>query len=232
MSELKTDEQNKAEYVEKMGEELGSVFHALSNEVSTVRERCTQFVILFGKSQSRIDLMNQAAGSFFGMVQALLIQDIVLAIARLVGPMKSVGYPQLTLERLASENPALIHGDALRQEVAKLFEQAKAKASFALEWRHRRLAHRELELSLGRSPKLLNGVTREQVEGALSALRKVLNAVERAYCQRTTAYCNISPIGDAQTLLYVMREGLLRRKERFARRTRGEFAAEDAFPEI
>jgi len=234
MAEQRTDEQTKAQYVEAMGEELGSLFHALSNEVSLARERWTQFVILFGEKQSRIDLLNEAAGSFFGTLQELLLEHTLLAIARLIGPMKSAGHPQLALEALvnddASKGPVLISHAPLRQQTQTLLEGTRNLASFATDWRHRRIAHHDLHLSLGKSPKLLEPVTREQMKKALSALRGVLNHVESTYCHTVTADFTISPLDDAQALLYVIHDGLLRKKERHARLERGEFIDEDVSP--
>ena len=67
----------------------------------------------------------------------------MLGIARLVGPSRSVGKDTLTLRRL----PPLLTGQ-VQVDVSALIGQADEMAKFAVDWRHRHLAHRELDLVL------------------------------------------------------------------------------------
>ncbi|MEE9234823.1 MAG: hypothetical protein V3U28_05235, partial [Candidatus Acidoferrales bacterium] len=91
-------------------------------------------------------------------------------------------------------------------------------------------AHRDLDLSLGRSLEPLPPATREKVEESLSALRDVLNHIEGAYCNATTAYDLSATPGDAEALLYVIQGGVLRERDRRARWDRGELHDDDMKP--
>ena len=117
----------------------------------------------------------------------------------------------------------------LRGEIIDLIEKAKAVAAFAIDWRHRHIAHRDLNLALHTNTKLLEAATREKVEAALSALRDVLNHIELAQCGASTLYGGPSP-WDAESLLYVIRDGLLREKDRQARWNKGEPHEDDLIP--
>jgi HEPN superfamily AbiU2-like protein len=149
----------------------------------------------------------------------------VLAIARLVGPPNSVGKSNLTIQRF----PLLLTDQSLRDEISLLIERAKTSAAFAVDWRNRRLAHRDLDLALGKSPQPLDPATREKVEDSLSALRAVLQNIEWNYCVAHTAYYSPTP-GDAEALLHVIRGGLLRESEKRERWNRGEFRDEETKP--
>jgi hypothetical protein len=155
----------------------------------------------------------------------VLFEDTLLAIARLVGPLMSVGKPNLTVERF----PPLLVDVKLCDEVSSLIQKAKTSAAFAVDWRNRRLAHRDLDLSLKRNQLALAPATRERVEVSLSALRDVLNRIEVKCCNAATVYDSPTH-GDAETLLYVIRDGLLRDHERCERLKRGELRGEDMKP--
>jgi hypothetical protein len=88
--------------------------------------------------------MNEAAPQFFRIVQDELFDMIVLRIARLTDPPKSAGKSNLTIQQL----PARINEELFRREVADLVDAAVTAANFCRDRRHRRIAHRDLDLSL------------------------------------------------------------------------------------
>jgi hypothetical protein len=223
MSGWKSAEEVRAGYIEAMGQELGELFHATSSELTWIHWRWKQYRTLFGEKSSRTDLLNEAAPLFFRIVQNVFFEDTLLAIARLVGSPKSLNKPNLTVERF----PPLLADLNLRDQVCALIRKAKTSAAFAVDWRNRRLAHRDLDLILSPSPQALAPATREKVEESLSALRDVLNCIEMACCNATTAYDHSPTTGDAEALLYVIRDGLLRERDRRARRDRGELHDDD-----
>jgi len=227
MSRSKSAEEVRAGYIEAMGQELGELFHATSSELTWIHWRWKQYRTLFGEKPSRIDLLNEAAPLFFRIVHNVFFEDTLLAIARLVGSPKSLGKPNLSVERF----PPLLADKNLRDRVCKLIETAKKSARFAVDWRNRRLAHRDLDLILKQSPQPLADATRKKVEDALLALRDVLNCIERALCNAITMYDGSPTLGDAKALLYVIRDGLLRERDRRARLARGELDNECKPPE-
>lgn len=76
----------RAGYTERMGKDLGELFHATSSELTWIHWRWRQYRTLFGEKQSRIDLLNEAAPLFFRILHNVFFQDTLLVIARLVGP--------------------------------------------------------------------------------------------------------------------------------------------------
>lgn len=65
MSTHRTTEEAKQQYVEVMGEKLGSLYHALWNELAWLYAKWGEYVEIFGTKPSRVELVNQAAGHFF-----------------------------------------------------------------------------------------------------------------------------------------------------------------------
>jgi HEPN superfamily AbiU2-like protein len=226
MGGSKSPEEILAGYIEAMGQELGELFRAASSELTWMHWRWKQYRTLFGEKPSRIDLLNEAAPLFFRIVQDVFFEDTLLAIARLVGSSQSRNKPNLTVQRF----PPLLADLSLRDQVSELIGKAKTSAAFAVDWRNRRLAHRDLDLVLGARPKPLPPATRQKVEKSLSALRDVLNHIEMKYCNATTEYAYSPTLGDAEEVLYVIRDGLLREREKRERWNRGELRDEDTKP--
>jgi AbiU2 len=155
------------------------------------------------------------------------MEDTLLGIARLVGPIKSVGRSNVSIGHF----PPLISDPGLKKETEHLVENAKSLGKFAVDWRHRYIAHQDLELALGRSATPLSEVTRERIEKALSALSSVLNYVAVAFGDSETAYSAGIALGDAKELLYVIRDGLAHRSEKEERLKRCEPNSSDLKPE-
>jgi hypothetical protein len=162
--------------------------------------------------------MNDAAPQFFRMIQDELLDMIVLRIARLTDQPRSTGKSNLTIRQL----PARINEDVFRDEVVTLIDGAIAAAQFCRDQRHRRIAHRALDLSLGLPTQPLPDLTRGNVAAAIEGLSKVLNAVGFHYLRSTTEFGLVSNLGGAVALIRVLGDGVQKKAERAARLQRGE----------
>src|SRR5262245_11757372 len=92
------------DHIQTLGPQLGPVYNALTNEVTSLHGKWNQYRKLFMGSPKRIDLLNATAGYFFGVLQETLIEDILLHLAILTDPPMSVGRPNLTLRQLPNLN--------------------------------------------------------------------------------------------------------------------------------
>jgi len=219
-----TDDEVLVGQIAAMGPELGNLYHAISREVSSLHWRWGEYRVLFAEKPSRIDLMNQSAPFFFRVVHDAIFESTLIGIARLVGPPFSAGKSNLTIRRFE----ALIAGASLKAEIAALVERAQTAADFAIEWRKRQIAHRDLHLALNVSPNPLPTATAEKVNLALSALHEVLGKVEVAYLKSATIHAR-SPWG-AKALLTLVQGGLLREQEKRACWDRLEQHQDDVNP--
>ena len=206
-----------------MGAELGELFTALSAELQWMFIRWLQFRKLYVEKESRLEILNRSAPFFFWVVQQVLWDDTVLGIARLGGPPKSAGKPQLALARLVP----LLDDPGLKGRIVDQLATIDGKIDRATEWRHRHIAHRELSLALGRSPTELPGIAVEQIDELLDLMAAVLNDILNFYSRTTTAYRHASTIQDADDLLFVLRDGLRREEIRTRRLDEGRYDAED-----
>ena len=223
MSGHRTAEEVKRHHIEVMGDDLGSLYHAVWNELAWLYSKWGEYVELFGTKPSRIDLVNRAAGHFFRIVQDSLWEDALLHIARLTDPPKSVGKENLTIRKL----PQLIVQEPLKTKVSELIDVAVEKAEFCRDWRNRHIAHKDLKLALSSGAEPLKPASRAKVKEALSSISDVLNALSNHYMDSTTMFEGVGNGGGAVSLLYVIDDGLRAEEERNERRKAGDYRAAD-----
>lgn len=208
MSE-QTAEEVRREYLEKMGSELGELHYACRNECIILHWKWYEYAALFGSSPERVDLLNTAAPGFFYIVQDCMWEDILLHIARMTSPPKSAGKANLTLTQL----PTLVSSE-LRLQVGSLVQAAVDRCEFARDWRNRRIAHRDLGLALDKHSAPLFPASRQSVSQGLEAICEVLNCLEKHYCNSAVAYDFFEPLGGAEVLVRVLKDGLEMRERR------------------
>jgi plasmid stabilization system protein ParE len=223
MSRSQTPEEVRQQHLDSMGEDLGALYHALWNELVWLYAKWGEYVEMFGTKPSRVELVNQAAGHFFRVIQDSLWEDTLLHIARLSDPPKSKGKDNLTIRRL----PQLIHEPDVKKNVSELIEIAVRKADFCRDWRNRHIAHKDMGLALKSGAEPLKPASRAKVKEALGAIAEVLNAVSGHYMKSTTAFEGVGNWNGAVSLLYVIDDGLRAARERQERLRAGEYLVDD-----
>jgi AbiU2 len=207
-----------------MGADLGCIYYALRNDVIRLQMKWNQYRLLYAASPQQIELLNQAAGHFFGLIQEIMLEDVVLHLARLSDRERTAGRDNLSLQRL----PALVLDGKLASEVAELTKRALNACKFTRDWRNRHLAHRDLNLALASSVDPLPGVSRAEIETALVSIRSVLNRISKHYMDSETAYQLVIANGrDASALIRYIGSGLRADEKRLERWKNGEFLPED-----
>lgn len=223
MSNQKTPEQVKKEYIAIMGEPLGKLFNALWQEVAWLYTKWDEYVALYGTKPSRIDLMNKSAPIFFRIVQDSLWEVTLLHIARLIDPPKSAGKENLSIKRL----PLLVSDQYLIKTLEGKIHIAIQKSEFCRDWRNRRIAHRDLKLAIEEGINSLKPASRKMVREAIDSIADVLNIVTQYYNDSTTAFDAPSGSGGGESLLYIIDDGLKFDEEKTKRIQSGDIREED-----
>jgi hypothetical protein len=177
----RTAEEAKANYIDKMGEPLGTQFAELLQEVGSLYVGLGEFTELF-RDEARVKVLNQAAPAImFRIILVALWQSILLSIARLTDPPKSAGKKNLTIQNL----PELVNPE-VRADVQKLVDAALEKSEFCRDHRNRQLAHLDLDLRTNQSTEPLKfepleSATKKAVDEALDGIGSVLKQVHLHY---------------------------------------------------
>ena len=138
-------------------------FRELWNDIAWLHRRWDAYKKLF-RSQERVKLLNQTAPDFFHLIQKVLADDVLLAVARLLDPASTGNKPNLTLARLALEIEGL--GEhALADEIDIAREQLRTRCSSILQTRNKSLAHRDYDTAVGST--VLDPVTGKAIDEAI-----------------------------------------------------------------
>lgn len=173
------------------------VYAALSWELVRLHAKWGEYRKLYAHSPERIELLNGTAAFFFGVVQDVLWDDVILGLARITDKPVTSKKQNLTIQRLASMLPE----PEMAIQVKELVDVAVAKAASIKPWRDKRLAHNDLDLALEVSSELLPGISRQYIEDALEAVAAVLNHIQRHYYDTETAYNAFHAPTGAETLM-------------------------------
>lgn len=206
-----------------MGRDLGELYYALSGELVWLNWEWSQFTKLYATKQSRLNLMNETAPFFFVIVQRLLWHNALLSLSRLAGPPRTAGKDNLSIRRL----PGAVADSKFRKKIQRLVNRAVKRSTFAITWRNKYLAHRDLNRALRRRAGQLPIASQKRLEAALAAIADVLNALQLRYEGSTTLYGFADVAWDADSLLGVLRDGQIREQLRSKRLEAGEYYPED-----
>lgn len=163
----------KREYQNKLGEEFGSIFHALMNDWCLGKMRIEEFRLLFGNVED-LKLLNAiTGGGFLYDIQKILWDDLMLRLSRMTDPARSAGKENLTVQRL----PELCKEPKLRCEVDNRVKAAVESTKFARDWRNRRISHADLARAISPDANPLDHANIEKVGKALDAVHAVLECI-------------------------------------------------------
>lgn len=204
MKRYKTEEDVKHEHLDKLGTELGTVFHHLYNDFAWLRVKWGEYKELFGTKPERLEILNSSAGLFFRVVQDTMWEDTLLHLSRLTDKVSVGRKKNITIRRL----PELCVNDSLRISLQDLVDQAITATEFARDWRNRQIGHRDFDLAINHDAKPLAYASRKSVNEAISAIHAVLNHISEQMLNSTMSTEVITPSGGAFNLLYTLSDGL------------------------
>lgn len=208
-------------YIKLMGPDLGALFFRCWKECTLLHLKWREFLILYGTSQERVDLLNKSGSAFFAWLHSWLWESLVLQLCRITDPPQSAGKPNMTVQRL----PDLVAA-ALKPDVETAVAQLKDASEFARQIRNLQIGHNDLALMMGHeNARSLPKPTKEDFQRALVLLAALLNRVESHYSRSSssTSFDNAVPLlGNADKLLDVLGDGVAVEDERRRRMLLGE----------
>lgn len=203
---MQTTNETEIHYKHLMGVEIGSAFYALFCEVCHLHQKWGQFVELFGVSEERIRFLNRAAPAFFGTLQRVLWNDVLLHIARINDKSRSgrARRRNLTLSSFAE----IILEQNFKAELISHAQKSNCAAAFCADWRNRLLAHTDFEIAMGKSATPIEDASRLNVREALFEIVDFMNVVNVHYGENILHFCEDWGGDDAQELLHILKDGL------------------------
>jgi hypothetical protein len=209
-----------------LGDEFGNLYTSLYNEMSRLYVKWEQFETLYASKPSRISILNQTAPLFFRTVQDLLWEDILLHIARMVDKTNFGKRENLSIRWI----PEYVQDKIKKAEITGKVDEAVSLTSFAVDWRNRRIAHRDRLLLTNPTVVPLETATILKVKEAFKSLESVLNWVESTYFNSTVMYNLMSHAGGSLSLLYFLVDGIEEGNNKQKRMENGTATDSDYIP--
>lgn len=203
-------EQVKEKHVSRLPADVGPLYHALYNALTTTYLSWMIFKDLFAKSKQRVDLLNRTASTLFLVISETLRRDVLVAIARMTDSAVT-GRDQRNATVAVLIEEVIPHLN--ETEAAALTEDGLKLREICEPIRTRRnktLAHADRLVAV-ESPDapILPGVTMAMVDAALHAIARTLNRVSAAFGLGTAMYEDVIHSGGVDALIYRLRDAEL-----------------------
>jgi len=188
-----------------MPKQVREPFGALWGELTRIHFRWKLWKQLYGTGQRRVDLLNEMAQGYFYQLQFLMLDDVVLSVARLMDPARSKGDENMTLRLLLErvEAPAVEPAGpkAAKSELETLLEIIDKLGKPLRKHRHKRIAHADYQHHAAVVGSVLPGISIAMINDVLKALAKFMNTVQTKYEDGITAYAAVDSLSDGDSLI-------------------------------
>lgn len=207
MNRNKTADDVKKEFIDVFPKGTGELFYELWTNIAHLHLNWKNYRSLFGTSPERIDLLNWAASSFFGLLNGILRNDVILAVARLTDPPRSAGKPNASLAALIEKLVPFID-ESLTKELQLELNKIQSLCQPIRDIRNRILAHDDLATTLKYHPDPLLGISRAYIEEILEKIRNLFGSIEKKFRGSQTSHQYIISRNDGEDLIYALESAL------------------------
>lgn len=175
-----------------MPQRVADTLTAVKSELLGIQERLIVYRQLYAGSPEQKDALNRTAHTFFSRIHDMLLDDMFLAVSRLIDHRQTYGKDNLCLDQLRwqiEQSGESSFAASLDGDINKIKQDCKPFQ----EWRHNYLAHRDLTTATsvihGTLP--LPSIKLSQIDTALQGIRALLNRVETHFGKLATDYEHI-----------------------------------------
>ena len=201
-----SEDEIRRQCIEAMGHELGNMYRDLNNHLLDILLSWRQYEQLFAVDEETVELLNDSAPAFFGVVQSLLWDSVMLGISRLTDRPESFGNKTLSIQALSG----LIDDERVRGKVDTAVAKALSESTFARTHRNKRIAHNDLVHVQDRAGNALPVASREKIRVGLKSIITVLEILNGHYRESTMLYDDMISDGGAVRLVSLLRDGAMR----------------------
>ena len=185
-------------------EDLKSEFGALRQDVIRLHYRWKMFTTLFDGSELREKLLRRRTPVFFEMLHRILVDDLIMGLARLTDRTSTCGRDNLVLARLVEaieSQPEEPKVRGLREEYERIVSQAQPLHTL----RHRLIAHRDYDAAMGSDDELPE-LPKQLVRDLVGAIAEFMNAIDGAYFDSNTGYDRCVEVGGTEALVACLKK--------------------------
>jgi hypothetical protein len=162
-----------------------------------------EFRALFLSEPSRIEILNKAAGGFFGIIQDTLVDALFLRLAVLSDPARSGKYENVSFDRLMEELRCELGVKGAESEADRVRQEFHAAVAGIKAHRNKRIAHADVDV-VATQVVPLDRVTIDDLRKGVDLAFKTFNAMCKPLTETEYALENPIITGEASGLLWAL----------------------------
>lgn len=199
-------EEVRANLIARLGPQFGIDLYNLRNAYIGIRIDWRFYRSLFGESPERVALLNDCSGLFFYTQERVLFEAVVIGLCRIIDPIetgKGKGIRRnMTFHRLKN----YISDNARQVAFDELISKAEGAAIFARDWRNKRIAHNDYDISAGVA--VLEVASREKVQFLIDVVGKILQWIYLEFLESDIHLDALLPLDDEVRVMTLLYKGL------------------------
>ena len=201
--------------MDEESEEFAKERKRLWDELVHLNDAWDEYLYLFGDKE-RVELLNRSGRWFFGLVQRVLIREVLLSVSRLTDNARMGRRANLTLDILLSD-PRIADIPGLTEELAAAIADVRSQAEPIRVHRNRTIAHLDHATAIGSADDPLPSVPRDLVTAVVLKMGEVYN-LHGGKTRESHASFELQPLGGPNYLMRVLEDGHRWRDAERARR--------------
>jgi hypothetical protein len=223
MTRTTSPAETREKYKKDFGDELGAALYAFESRLFQLHRRWRDYDVLYF-SKLRVEVLNGFANAFFGRHQQMTFECVIMALARLTDPLRSGRFDNLSIDYIHSLLPLEVRNGLLDCRTA-----ITEKSEFARRWRHKFLAHHDLQHALDQA-EAFDPVKWQEIEEAIISINTYIERLHYLTIgseYRLEISMRSNDIGGAQVLLTRVHQANKARKAHYDRIMSGDIREED-----
>lgn len=206
-----------------MGEEQGKRFYHFRNRFLEICFLWKDYDFLFVQKKDRVELLEKAAPRFFGNVQRIFRDRILLDLAKLIDPVGSGQKINVSIQSLFS-----VMDKDLIDNIQDDLDLVVSDCESIKEHRNKRIGHNDLITAERIRKAKLQKVPLKEVGRVFAHMERIFNAIQKHYQCATTPFVLLEEDPSTRCLLYVLYDGLAENDKRWQRLSEGIETSDDA----
>ncbi|MDB5664137.1 hypothetical protein [Cypionkella sp.] len=167
--------ENWQNYVDRMGEEYGSLFYHCYQDICHLRLKWRYYVSLFGTNKERFDLLYSVSEVFAYSLDRIFYDATLLGIRRLTDPAKSGKHQNRNIS-IRGFKP-IFDGTPHAIEFDNILNTALSSAVIAQNLANKKIAHSDMDVKEGKTK--IQSISRLETAKAIDDIAHVIKWVAR-----------------------------------------------------
>jgi hypothetical protein len=190
---MSTSQELEESAIRILGANLGLAYHHMYSEIAFLKIKWSEYKKIYLVSNDQVKFLNDYAPFYFSMNQKIMINDILLHIAKLTDKEETFGHKNLSIRNLESLLPV----DKHKNEISNGIEKAMQESVFLKDWRKKYLAHYDFYVMTNQNNNILNEISLDEIEKAINSLWDIIISISYLYFQSVLGVDIIEPLGGA-----------------------------------